>query len=234
MAPAQSRLLSLPGELRNAIYKYAMTLDNQPLYVELPIDLPIGIGLLRTNRQVYDEARHYLFETNTFCFGQDCGSGLAKIARALEPHKQALSSAIFRWGSNQSHVDADFRMEFWRRELTEALASHPIRIHVLEIKLQKHSFNTFNGVPQFVEHLKCIGDVKQATVTGIGAAAVELELVSAALTVNSSLESLEEQGPSSEGREGDHDNDARLAPSSRLEGVKEELDRGGEKNTSNA
>ena len=77
-----SKLLILPGEIRNKIYAFALGGDVyrlKPLidpnsYPKPPPDRPVGfiqvcphpLGLLLTCRQVYQEARLYPFKSNTF------------------------------------------------------------------------------------------------------------------------------------------------------------------------
>jgi hypothetical protein len=56
------RLMKLPIELRYKIYEFAIIADNPIRHTGAPSQL--GLGLLRTSRQVYREAIPFLFRNN--------------------------------------------------------------------------------------------------------------------------------------------------------------------------
>lgn len=65
-----SRLLSLPTELRLRIYEYALTAPDNAIglyfsYQTNRVKPDLGLGLLRTCRQIYHEARDVLYTKNT-------------------------------------------------------------------------------------------------------------------------------------------------------------------------
>ena len=61
-----SPLLRLPAKLRNTVYYYALTKEEPISYKD-----PLGLPLLRTNPQIYNEARHVYPESNDFIIGDD-------------------------------------------------------------------------------------------------------------------------------------------------------------------
>jgi hypothetical protein len=63
---SQSPLLQLPGELRNTIYEYALTEKDPISYKNL-----LGVAILRTNRQIHQEAKNIYHMANTFIIGDD-------------------------------------------------------------------------------------------------------------------------------------------------------------------
>lgn len=62
LPPSHSQLLSLPAELRNRIYEYALIEENE---IAITADLHVP-ALLQTSRQIRREARSLYFEKNTF------------------------------------------------------------------------------------------------------------------------------------------------------------------------
>lgn len=60
--PTQSRLLSLPAELRNSIYELALI---EPHYIQIDSNLKEP-GVLHVNRQIHKEARSVWYTSNTF------------------------------------------------------------------------------------------------------------------------------------------------------------------------
>ena len=63
---SQFSLLQLPGELRNKIYEYALT-EKDPISYKNPL----GVAILRTNRQIHGEAKNIYHRANTFVIGDD-------------------------------------------------------------------------------------------------------------------------------------------------------------------
>ncbi|KAF2690346.1 hypothetical protein K458DRAFT_399680 [Lentithecium fluviatile CBS 122367] len=55
----RSKLLELPGEIRNKIYKYAFP----PFLGLLPRDKESSIGLLQVNKQIYKEVKSLMYST---------------------------------------------------------------------------------------------------------------------------------------------------------------------------
>ncbi len=71
--PRFSFFLSLPAELRNHIYGHLLdipqAIDVGSVWSPLP---PLNLGILRVCRQIGQEAAHYFYSTNTFCFVERC------------------------------------------------------------------------------------------------------------------------------------------------------------------
>lgn len=71
--------LSLPGEIRNNIYRYALV-SPKPYTVKLQFP-PSDTGLLRANKQIYSEASTIFYHENTFRFPQTLFEGGAILER---------------------------------------------------------------------------------------------------------------------------------------------------------
>lgn len=68
--PTPFRLLDLPAELRMRIYEYALTAPDNAIRIyysfqKCRVNPGLGLPLLRTCRQVYNEARDVLYQENT-------------------------------------------------------------------------------------------------------------------------------------------------------------------------
>ena len=72
--PRFSHFLDLPGELRRQIYAHVLLVPDAAIDVGAIWNEPpkLGVALLRTCRQVHDEAAHFLYSANTFCFLEQC------------------------------------------------------------------------------------------------------------------------------------------------------------------
>lgn len=62
----ESRLVSLPAEIRNQIYKNVLV-ESEPIDVNSS-NIPAEPGLLRVNRNIRNEARHFYYNDNLFLF----------------------------------------------------------------------------------------------------------------------------------------------------------------------
>jgi hypothetical protein len=73
-----SSLLSLPAELRNLIYTFALTSSTRALTFNASTRrfdvLPIGAGLLTTCSQLFDETRYLPLQLNRLVFEMDAPS----------------------------------------------------------------------------------------------------------------------------------------------------------------
>ena len=63
----ESRLLSLPPEIRNIIYRYALV-DGKMIYIRYPHNLTGAPGVLQVNRQLRSETVDIYYKENTFNF----------------------------------------------------------------------------------------------------------------------------------------------------------------------
>jgi len=63
----QSRLCSLPPELRNRIYRYALVTDDR-INVQRHVNVPSPPGLLQTSRQIRNETHAIYSIENSFHF----------------------------------------------------------------------------------------------------------------------------------------------------------------------
>ncbi|KAK4610579.1 hypothetical protein CLAFUW4_14140 [Fulvia fulva] len=89
------RLLSLPAEMENKIYRYTLTTP-EDIEIRSAADLPVGPGLLRTCRQIRPEAIGIYYHENDFAFpiqnfNADCYIKFCKSSR-----NRLMSSHIFR------------------------------------------------------------------------------------------------------------------------------------------
>ncbi|KAF2011131.1 hypothetical protein BU24DRAFT_427341 [Aaosphaeria arxii CBS 175.79] len=92
--PTFSLLLSLPRELRNRIYSYAL-ISQYPFWWPnpAPVKHDISLGLLTTSRQVYDEAAPILYAKNKFLFTHPSDCNIFRIISS--PKYSALMSAVY-------------------------------------------------------------------------------------------------------------------------------------------
>lgn len=63
------RFLDLPGEIRNKIYFFALA-NSRPFTIKLQFGGSNTTALLRTNKQIYNEASSIFYRQNTFCLPQ--------------------------------------------------------------------------------------------------------------------------------------------------------------------
>ena len=80
-----SPLLRLPAELRNMIYYYALTEEEPMSYKD-----PLGLAILRTNHQIYNEASHIYHESNTFIIGDDRSDDENWLQRIIREPRQRI------------------------------------------------------------------------------------------------------------------------------------------------
>ena len=85
--PPPRSFLSLPGELRNSIYRYALVVGRRPFALQMPEklypDLYTDTALLRVNKQVFRETSSIFYHENTFRITEELFYG-TPILRALE------------------------------------------------------------------------------------------------------------------------------------------------------
>lgn len=62
--------LDLPAELRNEVYQHVLVADGT-LNFKSPHNFTLGVALLRTCRQVYEEGRSFLYSANHFTFARN-------------------------------------------------------------------------------------------------------------------------------------------------------------------
>ena len=80
-----SPLLRLPAELRNTIYYYALTEEEPISYKD-----PLGLAILQTNHQIYNEASHIYHESNTFIIGDDRSDDEKWLQRIIREPRQRI------------------------------------------------------------------------------------------------------------------------------------------------
>ena len=85
--PPPRSFLTLPGELRNSIYRYALVVGRRPFALLMPERLHpesyTDTALLRVNKQVFKETTSVFYHENTFRLTKDLFHG-APILEALE------------------------------------------------------------------------------------------------------------------------------------------------------
>ena len=85
--PPTRSFLTLPGELRNSIYRYALVVGRRPFALQMPEKLHpesyADTALLRVNKQVFREASTIFYHENTFRITEDLFYG-TPILQALE------------------------------------------------------------------------------------------------------------------------------------------------------
>ena len=67
--PPECTFLTLPGEIRNRIYQFALV-TAKPFAVQLQWNQPRGAALLQVNKQLFDEASGIFYPENTFRFSE--------------------------------------------------------------------------------------------------------------------------------------------------------------------
>lgn len=94
------RFLDLPGEIRNKIYFLVLTYS-RPFTVTLQFGGSNTTALLRTNKQIYNEASLIFYQQNTFCFPQSLFVGspifpqLKDFYHLSEQRLQTMTNFIF-------------------------------------------------------------------------------------------------------------------------------------------
>lgn len=92
--------LDLPGEIRNKIYLFVL-IYSRPFTVKLQFGGSNTTALLRTNKQIYNEASSIFYGENTFCFPQSLFVGapifpqLENFYHLSEQRLQTMTSFIF-------------------------------------------------------------------------------------------------------------------------------------------
>jgi hypothetical protein len=91
-----SLLLSLPRELRDRVYHYALVLDRPVYWPHPPFSKSnIGYGLLTTSRQVYEEAAPILYSANKFLFSHPSDCTMFRVV-ASSKYSENISCAYLR------------------------------------------------------------------------------------------------------------------------------------------
>ncbi|KAH7128426.1 hypothetical protein B0J11DRAFT_430927 [Dendryphion nanum] len=94
---AFSLLLSLPRELRNKVYAYALT-SQFPFWYPNPnptIEHDIALGLLTTSRQIYEESAPVLYTLNRFLFTHPSDCNIFRVV-ASPKFSGLINSVYFR------------------------------------------------------------------------------------------------------------------------------------------
>jgi hypothetical protein len=93
--PSFSLLLSLPRELRDRVYTFAL-ISTFPFWWPAPAGPKhnVALGLLRTNRQVYDEAAPVLYTGNKFLFTHPSDCNIFRVISS--PYSNLIQSVYFR------------------------------------------------------------------------------------------------------------------------------------------
>ncbi|KAF2715654.1 hypothetical protein K504DRAFT_457804 [Pleomassaria siparia CBS 279.74] len=93
--PTFSLLLSLPRELRDRIYAFALT-SNFPFWWPSPAGPKhnVALGLLPANRQVYNEAAPILYTSNKFLFTHPSDCNIFRVIAS--PYSSLITSVYFR------------------------------------------------------------------------------------------------------------------------------------------
>lgn len=93
--PSFSLLLSLPRELRDRVYTFALT-SPYPFWWpgQAPMKHNVGVSLLQTNKQVYDEAAPVLYTGNKFLFTHPSDCTIFRVVASR--HAEGIHSVYFR------------------------------------------------------------------------------------------------------------------------------------------
>lgn len=92
---AFSLLLSLPRELRDRVYTFALT-SPFPFWWpgQAPMPHHVGVSLLQTNKQVHDEAAPVLYAGNKFLFTHPSDCTVFRVVASR--HAESIQSVYFR------------------------------------------------------------------------------------------------------------------------------------------
>ncbi|KAH8699344.1 hypothetical protein GQ44DRAFT_632934 [Phaeosphaeriaceae sp. PMI808] len=93
--PSFSLLLSLPRELRERIYAFTLT-SPYPFWWpnQVPLQHDIGVNLLRTSKQIYDESVSILYTANKFLFTHPSDCNIFRVVAS--PASENISCVYFR------------------------------------------------------------------------------------------------------------------------------------------
>lgn len=93
--PAFSLLLSLPRELRERVYHYALT-STYPFWWpnQAPMKHQVGVNLLRANKQIYQESVSILYSANKFLFTHPSDCNIFRIISSQA--SEDISCVYFR------------------------------------------------------------------------------------------------------------------------------------------
>jgi hypothetical protein len=85
--PSFSLLLSLPRELRERIYAFTLTTP-YPFWWpnQAPLKHTVGVSLLRTNKQVYEESVSILYSANKFLFTHPSDCNIFRVVASPASH----------------------------------------------------------------------------------------------------------------------------------------------------
>ena len=93
-SPSPRSFLTLPGEIRNEIYRYALVVGRRPFAIQVPERLHYELGvtsLFLVNKQVFWETSTIFYHENTFRITEDLFYG-TPILQALQVlHHLSLS-----------------------------------------------------------------------------------------------------------------------------------------------
>lgn len=125
-----SLLLSLPRELRERIYTFALT-SPHPFSCPRPLQsLPekfkhhVSVSLIRANKQVYEESISMLYSRNTFLFQHPSDCNIFRIVAAPASHN--ITSVFFRIR------EKDLRL--WTSYLGSKTAERSLRFDLPKLK----------------------------------------------------------------------------------------------------
>ncbi|KAI9711377.1 MAG: hypothetical protein M1812_007226 [Candelaria pacifica] len=150
-----SRLEGLPAELRELIYRFALTSEH-----ELPHPDPdVGIGLFRTCRSISEESRHVFYAYNMFRFVLDSPFDIRLSTMTLLTIRRVKINWWFEgaeWGSGASTGDPP-DMNLVR---TSMLVGLPKLAGLTELSLDCGALDSYAEVQQIiplaVSRLRCL------------------------------------------------------------------------------
>ena len=93
--PSFSLLLSLPRELRDRVYTFALT-SPYPFWWpgQAPMKHNVAVSLLQANRQIYQEAAPVLYTGNKLLFTHPSDCNIFRVVAS--PHAESMNSVYFR------------------------------------------------------------------------------------------------------------------------------------------
>ncbi|KAL8787884.1 MAG: hypothetical protein Q9195_007577 [Heterodermia aff. obscurata] len=162
-----SQLGKLPPEIRIKIFKLAMQATGgivfMPCLTDRSFKPNIAVGLLRTCRDIYHEAREYLYTENIIWF-DTFASELRQIGKPIGLTRchligcgAALNEPYFRHIHLEIGHESDFQGAFMTEAMQHSLSGMKSTLHVekLAIKLRPHSLDSIN-MKLFLEALQKI------------------------------------------------------------------------------
>ncbi|KAJ5191499.1 uncharacterized protein N7498_010484 [Penicillium cinerascens] len=126
-----TNFLTLPGEIRNKIYKYSLVRDRNINLWRMGTYRDIAAGLLRVNRMIHHEARSILYGCNRFNFIADAPEHITEFLDKIGlTNANHLESIRIEFPHLQDHYD-DVRLEDDSLRILTAIQDHCTNLKTL-------------------------------------------------------------------------------------------------------